>query len=389
MEDSKKSSVPAWQQAGANADATSDSSDSSDSPNSTSETENITLEHARRFLDDEAVKAAAPEEKRAFLKSKGLDDAQITQLLDEPREEGQSAAPPSAIESSTTPRDVDRETDARPDSNEASSPPADSSPAAAESTPDDPSPAASFATSSPAPIITYPEFLTKPQRPPPLITPSRLANIIAVSGGVWALLYGISGLVVRPMVDNLNEARSDYYEHVNEKLSQLVEKLEGAVSEVPYKNGKPLKSQLQDRAMDDNESITSDPTELFHRDVGTQTSSPPSIVGTTSNTSNNSEKPVDVQANRLSAISASLRELTAIYTQKAENNADLRSAIGEIRDQVDKLAYPPVQDFSTFGGLGYGQSAGSDDEFKKTKDAIRSVKGIFLSSRSFPAVATR
>lgn len=191
------------------------------------------------------------------------------------------------------------------------------------------------------------------------------------------------------MVDNLNEARSEYYEHVNGKLSQLVDKLEAAASEVPYKNGKPLKYQLQDRALDDNESTTSDPTELFHRDIGTQTSPPPSIIGTTSNASNSSEKPVDIQANRLSAISASLRELTAMHTQKAESNSDLRSAIGEIRDQVDKLSYPPVQDFLTFGGLGYGQSAEPDDEFKKTKDAIRSVKGIFLSSRSFPAVATR
>ncbi|TRX90458.1 hypothetical protein FHL15_008627 [Xylaria flabelliformis] len=378
MEDSKKPSIPAWQQTDADANA-----------NATSEPENITLDHARRFLDDESVKAAAPEEKRAFLKSKGLNDAQVTQLLDESLQDNQSAALSSAAAESATPDDADHKTDAHTDSSEASSVSADISLTAAESTPDSSSPAAFSATDSPAPIITYPEFLTKPQRPPPLITPSRLANILAVSGGVWALLYGISGLVVRPMVDNLNDARSEYYEHVNERLSQLVEKLEGAVSEVPYKNGKPLKSQLQDRAMDDNESITSDPTELFHRDVGTQTSPAPSIIGTASDASNSSEKPVDVQANRLSAISASLRELTLIHTQKAESNADLRSAIGEIRDQVDKLAYPPVQDFSTFGGLGYGQSTEPDDEFKKTKDAIRSVKGVFLSSRSFPAVATR
>ncbi|KAI0857750.1 peroxisomal membrane anchor protein conserved region-domain-containing protein [Xylaria cubensis] len=378
MEDSKKPSIPAWQQTDANANA-----------NATSEPENITLDHARRFLDDESVKAAAPEEKRAFLKSKGLNDAQVTQLLDESLQDNESAALPSAAAEPATPDDAEHNTDAHPDNSEASPVSADISLTAAESTPDSSSPTAFSATDRPAPIITYPEFLTKPQRPPPLITPSRLANILAVSGGVWALLYGISGLVVRPMVDNLNEARSEYYAHVNERLSQLVEKLEGAVSEVPYKNGKPLKSQLQDRAMDDNESITSDPTELFHRDVGTQTSPAPSIIGTASDASNSSEKPVDIQVNRLSAISASLRELTLIHTQKAESNADLRSAIGEIRDQVDKLAYPPVQDFSTFGGLGYGQSTEPDDEFKKTKDAIRSVKGVFLSSRSFPAVATR
>ncbi len=384
MGDSKKPSIPAWQQP--NADAAS-------------EPENTTLEHARQFLDDESVKAAAPEEKRAFLKSKGLEDAQVDQLLDESPEEGRSATPASGTEPSATSNDGEHKADTHLDTTaEASltsadgssstiSSTSDGSSSIVSSTSDSSSPATSSTTDSPPPIITYPEFLTKPQRPPPLITPSRLANILAVSGGVWALLYGISGLVVKPMADNLNEARSEYYHHVNEKLSQLVENLEGAVSEVPYKNGKLLKSQKQDRTVDDNESVTSDPTELFHRDVGTQTSPPPSLFGT--NASNGGEEPVDVQATRLSAISASLRELTLMHTQRAESNADLRSAIGQVRDQVDKLAYPPIHDLSTYGGLGYGQSAEADDEFKRTKDAIRSVKGLFLSSRSFPAVATR
>ncbi|KAI1428413.1 peroxisomal membrane anchor protein conserved region-domain-containing protein [Xylaria sp. FL1777] len=372
MDDSKTPSVPAWQQA--NADVAS-------------EPENTTLEHARRFLDDEGVKAAAPGEKRAFLKSKGLEDAQIDQLLDESAEEGRSPSPTSATEPSAASDDGDHKTDVHADATEASLASVDSSSSTTSSTSDSSLPATTSTSDSPAPIITYPEFLTKPQRPPPLITPSRLTNILAVSGGVWALLYGISGLVVKPMADNLNEARSEYYHHVNEKLSQLVEKLEGAASEVPYKNGKPLKSQKQDRANDDNESVISDPTELFHRDVGTQTSPPPSVFA--ANVNSNNEKPVDVQANRLSAISTSLRELTLMHTQRAESSADLRSEIGQIRDQVDKLAYPPLQDLSTYGGFGYGQNAEANDEFKKTKDAIRSVKGLFLSSRSFPAVTTR
>lgn len=384
MEDSKNRSVPAWQQA--NADDASTTKD--------------TLEHARAFLEDDTVKAASPEGKREFLKSKGLSESQITQLLEGPEREGESQSSDShstsTSESPATPDNVpdnvpddvpddvpdvvDHKTDANPETREAASP--STVPSGYTSAP----PTTSFTTTSPPPIITYPEFLTKPQRPPPIITPSRLAYIIGISGGVWSLIYGISGLFVRPMVDSLNEARSEYYDHVNRKLARLVEALEGAVSEVPYKNGKPLRSQQRDRAMDDNESVTSDPTELFHRDVGTQTSPPPSISG---NGTNGSEKPVDVQAHQLATISSSLRELTLIHTQKAESVADLRSALGEVRDQVDKLAYPPAQDFTTFGGLTYGQSADPDDEFKKTKDAIRSAKGLFLSSRSFPAVATR
>ncbi|GAP90155.1 putative peroxin 14 17 [Rosellinia necatrix] len=382
MEDSKESSIPARQQA--SADGASEPGD-------------VTLDHARAFLNDENVKAAPPKQKHAFLKSKGLDDSQITRLLDESPEESRPPVSQPTTESSAAPDDMDQKTGSKPDIKRAPSPPPGGSSSVGSSTPGAPSPTvtAPYPVDSPAPIITYPEFLTKPQRPPPIITPSRLANIVAVSGGVWALAYGIAGLFIRPMVDNLNGARSEYYDHVNRKLSQLVEKLEDNVSEVPYKTGKALKPQYQDRAIDDNASVDSDPTELFHRDVGTQTSPPPSVLGSAPNVDGNnnnksgSEKPIDAQLKTILAINALTRELALMHTQRAESNADLRSAIGELRDQVDKMAYPAVHDFSSYGGYIYGQGVEVDDEFKKTKDAIRSVKGLFLSSRSFPAVATR
>ncbi|KAI1366334.1 peroxisomal membrane anchor protein conserved region-domain-containing protein [Xylaria arbuscula] len=360
QDDSKKPAIPAWQQANADAETAQ-------------EPEHATLEHARRFLDDESVKTASPEDKRKFLRSKGFEDSQIEKLLDASTDEDPSLNPSSAIEPVATTGDSEVATDL---SSTVSSSPSDVSSSETYS-----------ASDNRPPIITYPEFLTKPQRPPPLITPSRLANIVAALGGVWALTYGLAGLVVKPMADNLHEARSEYYHHVSEKLGHLVEKLEGAVSEVPYKNGRPLRSQNQDRAMDDSESVTSDPTELFHRDIGTQTSPPPSLYETS--TSKIEEKTVDSEVKKLTAISAALRELTLMHTQRAESIADLRTEIGQTRDLVDKLAYPPIQDFSTYGGLSYGQSAEADDEFKRTKDAIRSVKGLFLSSRSFPAAATR
>ncbi|KAI0406252.1 peroxisomal membrane anchor protein conserved region-domain-containing protein [Xylaria palmicola] len=405
MGDSEKPSIPAWQQGNADAAA---------------EPENTTLDNARRFLDDERVKGATPEEKRTFLQGKGLDDAQITLLLEEsPRDEKPSSVPQSASEPLATPDNGEHRTDTDsppPVSDEAASTPAYSSPPpTAYATPESASSAA--AAASPPPIITYPEFLTKPQRPPPLITPSRLANILTVAGGAWALLYGVAGLVVRPMADNLNGARAEYYDHVGGQLTRLVGRLEGAASEVPYKTGKPLKSQLHEQADDDDESVTSDPTELFHRDVGTQTSAPPSVIdaidaaaASSSSPSGGSEKAVDVQARRLAAIGASLRELTLLRTQGAEGIADLRFAAAEVREEADRLAYPIVHDTSamtsSFGSFGYygssssgyygSSSSGSsqslaahNDEFKRTREAILGVKGLFLSSRSFPAVAAR
>ncbi|KAI0390997.1 peroxisomal membrane anchor protein conserved region-domain-containing protein [Xylariaceae sp. FL0594] len=345
---------------------------------SSPEPTNVTLEHARQFLSHDSVKEATAEEKRAFLKTKGFDDAQITQLFEEMSSQ-------TTVDSSRAPDTVEDVTTTGSDTKESSAP---SNSTAGESSP----PPVNFAADN-APIITYPEFLTKPQRPAPLITPSRLANIFAISGAVWALLYGTAGLVVRPMVDNLNEARSEYYTHVNEKLGELVRKLERSVSEIPYKDGKPAKSSPHHQE-EDGDSVTSDPTELFHRDVGTQTSPPPSLASTTITTSNSgdktAEKPIDAQARKLAAISASLRELTLMHTQAAERTADSRtSAVAELRDQVDKLTYANTTTYDAGFGFGYGRAAVEpDDEFKRTKDAIRSAKGIFLSSRSFPAVTT-
>ncbi|KAI2626866.1 peroxisomal membrane anchor protein conserved region-domain-containing protein [Xylaria nigripes] len=370
MAGSKKSSIPAWQQRG---------------PDAESVPEDKTLELARRFLDDENVKAASPDEKRAFLKSKGLEDSQITQLLDEFLEESQSSAERDDVAGSP-----ETETEIETETKEASSTSIQSASPAVSSTTENIPVAASSTYDSPPPIVTYPEFLTTPQRPPPLITPSRVANILAASGGVWALVYGIAGLAVKPMVDNLNESRADYYGHVNNRLGRLVRKLEGAVSEIPYGNKKSLKLPQQDHFVDDNESVSSDPTELFHRDVGTQTSPPPSIIVSTPDDDDDIiDDPVERQSRRLSAIGAALREVSLMQTQRAESKADLKSSFGDIQDQLDRLSYPPVHDFSVYGGYGYGQSSEPDDQFKKTKDSIRSVKGLLLSARSFPVVATR
>ncbi|KAI0019832.1 peroxisomal membrane anchor protein conserved region-domain-containing protein [Xylariomycetidae sp. FL0641] len=351
MSDDQKSSVPAWQQS--QSDPTADSTEK-------------TVENARRFLQDQEVRSSSREKKREFLKSKGYEDSQIDQLLAETDSTSHAAATSESVQ-----RDV--ETRQEP---AVASPPSDT-----------------------PPIVTYPEFLTAPTRPPPLITPSRLANILTASGTAWALLYGAARFVVNPMVDSLNESRSDYYEHVNEKLGTLVEKLEGAVSEVPYKNGKPLpRTRGSDETpyVDDLESTYSDPTELFHRDIGTQTSPDdmPASSGTQtgSGSSAKGEKSViDAQAERLGRISASLRELQLQKAQKADETADLTTLLRGVRDEVDNIAYPPPMDFASIhgGGLGYGRSAEPDDEVRKTKDAIRSVKGLFLSARSFPAVGAR
>ncbi|KAI4867164.1 peroxisomal membrane anchor protein conserved region-domain-containing protein [Hypoxylon rubiginosum] len=373
-EDSEKPLKPSSQQSELQSEAASDTSNPQDV-----DTTDKTLEKARKFLQDEKVKNSSVEKVTKFLESQGLDNTQIQKLLEEEFQQDTQNASPSPIPETSSSRKENPEPEQAVEVKTHKD---------VETNP----PAASSSTSNSPPIITYPEFLTTSSRPPPLITPTRLANILAVSGSIWTALYGVARYAVNPMVENLNDSRSDYYAHVNERLGQLVEKLEDVVSEVPYKNGKPLKSKHDEGAYEDDESTFSDPTELFHRDFGTQTS--PMMLAedrpSSRNTPNQADKPVDAQVRRLAALRASVRELNDMHIRRAEGSADINARLREIRDEVDKLGAPAMMDFSTsYDGLGYGRRSEPDDEVKKAKDAIRSVKGMFLSTRSFPTAAAR
>ncbi|KAI1269697.1 hypothetical protein F5Y18DRAFT_107473 [Xylariaceae sp. FL1019] len=327
-----------------------------DSPSdASSETDERTIDQARLFLQDETVRAASPQKRRTFLESKGYDDAQISQLEAELAGDTQVEDTVPAADSSSTPT---------------------SAPTSGPTSSADPAMAADVDT---PPIITYPEFLTTAPRPPPLITPSRLANILAVSGGIWALLYGVAGLVINPMVENLHSARSDYYAHVGGKLDELNQRLARVVSKVPPR------PTSRDNSTEDTESVNSDPTEMFHRDVGTQTTDLPQYT----DAAVADEKPIDAHVRRLAALKLRLSGIRSTKDQTADKAKELRTLIGEVREGIETATNAPRSDFSSYNGLSYGRSAEPDDEFKKTKDAIRGVKGLLLSSRNFPAVNTR
>lgn len=393
----EKNHIPAWQQAQTTADPSAETKTSKPNDASASEateattTTEASIEQARQFLKDENVQSHSVEKKAEFLKSKGFSDEQIQALLGE-------IEPTSEVE-----------TAAKSEPQGASSP-APLAPSQQEASPTTAS--ASTITESRGdvpPIITYPEFLTTSPRPPPLITPSRLLNILTVSGGVFTFLYGSARYLINPMVSDRDDARADYHNHVGEKLGELVEKLEEVVTEVPYKD-KDGKIVLNSRGAattegsdreghEDNESTFSDPTELFHRDFGTQTSTPPeSTIAAAHNSpttlaaekAKESQNPIDKQASRLASLRASLGELNDMYTRRAEDSAELGATLRSIRDDVDGLALPPSGSYAYYStDSARGGPNGADEEFRRTKDAIRSVKGMFLSARSFPAVSAR
>lgn len=358
--------IPSWQQ------AASKPAEDSDSRASTPES---VLEQARRFLQDETVRDSSREKKVEFLKSKGLEKTDITGLLDEL---GETTPQPPASTPQETP----------------STPPPASIPV--QPTPGD--------KASNPPIVTYPEFLTKPLKPPPLITASGLLNSLGLVAGLSTLVYGATKYLASPMVESLTEARVDFHQTANKNLTRLVEKLEGSVSELPAGYhaitgnrpaaiGPPPPDDPDDA---DDSSAYDDPSELFHRDVGVQTSpppplSPPSTPGGGFPSANSTHTPASAadrvrhQADRLARLSAGVRGLAADVVHQAEDTAETKNVLDQFGSDLHNLTWPP-EAIGVGSSYLYGSQRNEpDDEIKKVKMNIRGVKGVLLSTRSFPA----
>jgi len=302
------------------------------------------------------VRAASRERKIEFLKSKGLEESQIAELLAEanadapsrtresPQKEASKTEPPSGTSSS---------------------------------------PAASEREAHP-PIVTYPEFLTGPARPPPLVTMPTLLNTLYAFGGLSTLIYGANKYVLTPMVESLTEARLDLHGAAAKNLSTLVEKLEGVVSEKvpPAETAK----KRAPRDSGDNTDSESDPAELFHRDIGVQTSLPSSPVMS----SRLDLEPASAQAatahqaRRIVDLVASVRAVGDALTAQGEKDASFQSVLDDFKAETLRLNQQ-----ATMGGYWLSRHSARiepDDEIRKAKENVRRLKGVLLSARSFPAL---
>ncbi|KAL2018544.1 hypothetical protein VTK56DRAFT_756 [Thermocarpiscus australiensis] len=318
-----------------------------------SQTRDAALEQARKFLRDAQVQNTTPERRAEFLKSKGLSESDIEELL---REVTQDAQPNQSREQS---RDETIE------------------------------PPIALKKEDRPPIVTYPEFLAKPPRPPPLVTVNGFLNTLYAFGGLSALVYGASRYVVEPMVAALTEARISLHESANQDLAKLVSKLESMVSEIPPTRTKDIKivHASGGEEIDDAASSYDDPTELFHRDIGVQTSFPPSPVDTSpSEFQGPKENSTVLQTRRISSLVSSLKNLSDGLTSQTESYSDVKTVLDLLQEDVDKLNAAQTTDF--VGGFSlYGAASKNepDDEIKRAKENIRRVKGVLLSTRSFPA----
>ncbi|KZL88134.1 peroxin 14 17 [Colletotrichum incanum] len=330
------------------------------------------LEVARKFLQHDEIKDAPREAKEAFLKTKGISSENIEQLLgssaSEPAQDTtqtEQASASSTQVTTTTPEP--QTTPTSPPNTEVSIPRQTDQP----------------------PVVTYPEFLTKPTRPPPLITANGIFNTLYAFAGLSTLLYGTSKYLVAPMVENLTEARCDLHDTTSKNLAKIIEKLESTVSEVPA----PKTSTTNAEAYKDDVSSVSadDPTEMFHRDIGTQTSIPSTPKfgepGFGSTTEDKNKSASERQADKLARLKSSTDLLKTTVVSDAEDLADLKSRMDVLKDDLVQLAYPSPQDYGSYSLYGGPRKNEPEDEIKKARDNIRRVKGVLLSTRNFPASA--
>lgn len=387
---SKAPSIPSWQQS-----TPPPATSTNEQPQSKSNPELDKLEQARLFLEREEVKNEPRERKVTFLEKKGLHADNIQKLLSEgdhtpdapTQDDGMKTIHDSTTTLPSTDTSIPSRAPIQPPS--ASTPPTSPLPPTATLTPQRDLP----------PIITYPEFLLKPQKPPPLVTLDRLLHATYALAGISALTWSASKYLIAPMLESLTIARHDLQSTTLTSLTTLNDKLESTVSHIPYIP--PLHASTTIDILSDTTS-DSDPTELFHRDIATQTTPTlPSRRSSTASLTNNSQpttlSPTQSQSTRLNSLHTSLSsllsstELTFASDALSTQLSDLQSTI----DKIDANSQPLYSSYDWRGGGGSGSSAG----FKKTentgKDAgrseaerfkaeIRALKGAFLSSRNFP-----
>lgn len=198
-----------------------------------------------------------------------------------------------------------------------------------------------------------------------------------------ATIYGISKYLLAPMVQNMTEARHDFASHTQEQLQELNKRLGEAVSVDPATKAKTIAD-----IADDISEADSDPTELYHRDYGTQTTPALSRRPSTS-TANDPEPIVAGHQNRLKIIKSHLQELETTRSNDSASVESLKTKVSDLTTYLNEMSYQN-QYYSSMNGL-YGSSYsltgakdGKSDQIEVLKNDIRAVKGVFLSARNFP-----
>lgn len=416
MDDStpKKASIPSWQLAATPDKPASppdaDDQKQQDQPPTPKET---LLTQASEFLQDESIRDAPTDKKIAFLESKGLDNDDIHRLLGVSKNREATASNGDNHKSQT-------ETITTQDTTSNNNEPASSvhqtqtaPPPASSNTPTSTTTSSSPPRRDIPPVITYPEFIVQESNPP-LVNLKSVLYTLYGAAGVAATVYGASEYLVKPMLETLTGSRHELAETATANLHTLNEKLQSNVSTIPPLPAKKSQhgadsSHDQDTAGEvdeDVESITSDPTELYHRDIATQTTPDLSSASTTTPTSadaqpsppdqSDSEKTITAHSARLHSITSQLKDVLSIEEKTDSSHGNARDRISELNSYLDTLTYssPMYMNSTLYTAFGEdssssnkkgGATAGEDEAISSFRAEVRSVKGTLLSARNFPS----
>ena len=215
------------------------------------------------------------------------------------------------------------------------------------------------------------------------MTTKRLVATAYVTGGLMASIYGLSRFIIAPMTQHLAESRHEFSQHTQEYLKQLNDRLRKAVLVDPASKGKIIKD-----IADDVSEADSDPTELYHRDCGTQTT--PTLSRRPSVSSTDPQPLVTAHENRLNIIRSHLQELNSNRTGSSTSQDSLRTRMSELTTYLSEMSYQNhyYSNMGLYGTPSYGVSGavdGKNDQIEAVKGDIRAIKGVFLSARNFPA----
>ncbi|KAG0636655.1 peroxisomal membrane anchor protein conserved region-domain-containing protein [Tuber brumale] len=349
-------------------------------------------EQAAKFLETGSIKNAPWEQKKEFLLEKGLTGDEIEALVEETervqkekmeeavvtkeevrvvleRGKGKKREQPSAA---VTKPNADDETN---------SPPNDSDQKNKKTT-------ATTPTASP-PLITYPEFLTPAPPPPPqpLVSTSNILKSAYFASAVGSTIYGAHKFIFTPMYSALTDARLDLSSTALNNLTELNTRIRELVpsTRVQYpttnsnkKNYYPSSPHSSSSSDEDDSSSTSDPSELFHVDAMTQTSPLPDY------NLNTSDEAEDLTPDgKLEHLSTQLHALVESHSDGMDN--ELTFALEDLRSYLESLTYDWGSSSIFTSPYEYAGAKGKDDAVAKVKAEIRSVKGVLLNTKNFPA----
>lgn len=218
-----------------------------------------------------------------------------------------------------------------------------------------------------------------------------------------ATIYGASTYMITPMMASLNEARLSLAGTALANLKRLNSLLENSVSEIPVEAKQHVALGDELHGGRSETSSVSDPTELFHVDVGTQTSPVLSRPLSPSNgmlaTSTDGLAALSHQETRLKDLHSYLSDVVEVTDEVGDADAAVADSVRELSTYLDSLIDSSLYYGSSHvyggllggsGSLNRGQSTTrSDDAVTTIKAEIRGIKGVLLSARNFPALGGR